>query len=107
MSGQARTAAYITLLVGGNESHPCCPERANQIQMVEDSPGPTDWQRLLNDSLKRSFWAQPDTAEQLGTHKSMLTPRILTSMLVKGSFWESEYYVGIFILKEVINFFQK
>lgn len=81
MSGQARTAAYITLLVGGNESHPCCPERANQIQMVEDSPGPTDWQRLLNDSLKRSFWAQPDTAEQLGTHKSMLTPRILTSML--------------------------
>lgn len=81
MLGQPRITAYITLLVGGNETRPCCPERANQIQMVEeDSPGPADLQGLHNDSPKPSFPVQFDATEQLGTHRSLLVPWILTGI---------------------------
>lgn len=76
MSGQPRTTAYITLLVGGNESYPAAQRGLTKSRWWRTAPGPadrpTDRQGLLNDRLKRSFWVQPDTTEQLGIRKSVL-----------------------------------
>lgn len=81
MLGQPRITAYITLLVGGNETRPHCPERANQIQMVkEDSPGPADWQGLHGDSPNLLIPMQLDPIEWLGLCKSVPLPWILTGI---------------------------
>lgn len=70
MLGQPRITAYITLLVGGNETRPHCPERANQIQMVEeDSPSPAGLQGLHSDSFNLSIPMQLDPTEWLGPRK--------------------------------------
>lgn len=75
MLGQPRITAYITLLVGGNETRPHCPERANQIQMVEeDSPNPAGLQGLRGDSLNLSIPVQHDPTEWLGPRKSVPVP---------------------------------
>lgn len=75
MLGQPRITAYITLLVGGNETRPHCPERANQIQMVEeDSPSPAGLQGLHGDSLNLFLPVQLDPTERLGPCKSVPVP---------------------------------
>ena len=81
MLGQPRIAAYITLLVGGNETRPHCPERANQIQMAgEDSPSLNDLQGLHSDSPNLSVPVQLDPTERLGPRKPMPVPWTLTSI---------------------------
>lgn len=81
MLGQPRITAYITLLVGGNETRPHCPERANQIQMVEeDGPRPKDLPRLHSDSPTLSIPMQLDPTHRLGLRKSMPVPWILTGI---------------------------
>lgn len=75
MLGQPRITAYITLLVGGNETRPHCPERANQIQMVEeDGPNPAGLQGLHGDSLNLSIPVQLDPTERLGPRTSVPVP---------------------------------
>lgn len=81
MLEQPRITAHITLLVGGNETRPHCPERANRIQMAEeDSPVPADLQGLHSDSPELSFSMQLDATERLSTHKSKPVPWILTGI---------------------------
>lgn len=87
---------------------PAAQRELTKSRWWRTAPGPAGWQGLLNDSLQCSFWAQLDTTEEPGTHKSMLTPRVLTSMLDgRVPFGKANSYAEIFILKEDINFFPK
>lgn len=75
MLGQPRITAYITLLVGGNETRPHCPERANQIQMVEEgSPHPNGLLGLYSDSPTLSVPKQLDPTHRLAGSPQINAP---------------------------------
>lgn len=63
----------------------------------EDSPGPADLQGLHNDSPKLSYPVQFDATEQLGTHKSLILPWLLTGIRADNApFGEVRGTTGVF-----------